>query len=145
MKNISRIFAATALTLTAGLISLSSARADSSYYQEFGGHAGMTNVVNAFVGHVAADPRINYYFAHANIPRLKASLVAQFCQLEGGPCVYHGPSMAAAHKGMGVTQAAFNALAEDLMKGMDDENVPPAAQNNLLAQLAAMAPEINSK
>ena len=38
----------------------------SDYYQQFGGKAGITALINTFVGNVANDPHINMYFAHTN-------------------------------------------------------------------------------
>jgi hemoglobin len=46
--------------------------------------------------------------------------------------------MSTVHKGLGLRNADFNALAEDLQIAMDRENVPYSAQNKLLAKLAPM-------
>ncbi|MGC9270664.1 group I truncated hemoglobin [Acidiphilium sp.] len=130
-----------ATALSIGAATMTPAYATSDDYQAFGGHAGVTALINTFVGNVAGDKRINFYFAHTNIPALKAALVAQVCNLEGGGCPFD-MSMRAIHAHMGVTQNAFNALAEDMIRAMDTEQIPTAAQNNLLAKLAAMEPEI---
>lgn len=116
--------------------------AQGSYYQQFGEKAGIKAVVNSFVGYVAADHRISHYFAHTNIPALKSALTNQFCQEEGGPCTYNGPSMSQVHQGLGVTESAFNALVDDLIKGMNHQHIPLDAQNNLLAKLAPMESQI---
>lgn len=115
-----------------------------NYYQQFGGAAGMRSMVNAFVNRVISDPRISAYFTHTNIPALKAALTIQFCHLEGGHCAF-SMNMHAVHARLGVTQAAFNALANDLYITMDERRIPIAAQNNLLAKLAAMEPQIVTK
>ncbi len=114
------------------------------YFPQFGGAGGMRALVNAFVNRVVADPRISAYFAHANIPALKAALTNQFCQLEGGKCTF-AMNMHTVHEHLGVTQAAFNALANDLYITMDRRGIPIAAQNNLLAKLAAMEPQVVTK
>jgi hemoglobin len=115
--------------------------AGADYYAQFGGAAGMRALVNAFVNRVVIDPRISAYFRRTNIPALKAALALQFCQLEGGNCKF-SMSMHAVHAQLGVTQAAFNALANDLYLTMDRRAIPMAAQNNLLAKLAAMEPQV---
>lgn len=122
-----------------------SAFAHGSYYQQFGQKPGIKLVVNRFIGYVLADQRISSYFAGTNIPQLKAALTDQFCQEEGGPCRYTGPSMSDVHKGLGVNEAAFNALVADLIKGMDHQHVPLDAQNNLLSKLAPMESQIVTK
>ncbi len=133
-----------ASTLAMAPIIATPAHASSTYFNEFGGRPGITALINTFVGNVTADNRINFYFAHTNIPALKAALVNQVCNLEGGGCPFN-MNMRAIHAHMGVTQAAFNALAEDMIRAMDKEHIPTAAQNNLLAKLAAMGPEIVTK
>ncbi|HUH91579.1 MAG TPA: group 1 truncated hemoglobin [Casimicrobiaceae bacterium] len=85
--------------------------AERTLYDRLGGKPVIAAVVDDFVGNVAADSRINGFLARANVPRLKVNLVDQICQATGGPCVYKGRDMMSAHKGMGIGQADFNALA----------------------------------
>ena len=102
--------------LTAGCASMSQQSvADKSLYERLGGKEAITAVVDDFVGRVAADNRINGFFAKANVPRLKTKLVNQICEASGGPCKYSGPDMKTAHRGMGVTSTAFDALVGDLV------------------------------
>lgn len=131
-----------ALVVGALLMPCTSAFAQNTYYQQFGQKAGIKAVVNRFIGYVLSDRRISHYFATTNIPSLKSALTDQFCQEEGGPCVYTGPSMARVHRGLGVNEAAFNALVSDLIKGMDRQHIPLDAQNNLLSKLAPMESQI---
>jgi hemoglobin len=123
------------------LPALAAQAGNANYYQQFGGDTGMRSLVDAFVNRVVADPRIGAYFKHTNIPALKAALTVQFCHLEGGNCAF-SMNMHAVHAHLGVTQAAFNALANDLYITMDRRMIPIAAQNNLLAKLAAMEPQV---
>lgn len=133
---------ALAAGLTAvAMMGISTASAQ-DYYAQYGGKAGITKLINTFVGNVANDPHINYYFAHTNIPHLKYELVQQVCMAVGGPCKYTGLSMRKAHAGMGVTTAAFNYLAQDMMDAMQTQKIPMSAQNYLIAILASMEPQI---
>src|SRR6202162_2179978 len=99
-------------------------------------------VVDDFVGNVAADNRINRYFAKTDIPRLKRNLVDQICAGTGGPCTYTGRDMKTAHAGMGITDAQFNALVEDLVKTLDKFKVPEKEKGELLGILGPMKPSI---
>src|ERR1700674_1883299 len=87
-----------------------------SLYERLGGPAAITAVVDDFVANVAADKRINKFFAHTDIARLKFMLVQQICNGTGGPCIYTGRDMKTAHAGMGVRSRDFNALVKDLGK-----------------------------
>lgn len=113
-----------------------------SLYERLGGKDAITAVVDDFVGNVAADKRINGYFAKANIPNLKRNLVDQICQAAGGPCTYTGKDMKTAHKGMGITDADFNALVEDLQKTLNKFKVADKEQGELLGALAPLKPQI---
>jgi len=111
-------------------------------YDRLGGYPAIVAVVDDFVGNVAADRRINRFFANANIGRLKARLVEQICQGTGGPCVYTGRDMRSAHAGMGIRSRDFNALVQDLGKSLNKFKVPRREQGELVAILAPFKRDI---
>jgi hemoglobin len=119
--------------------------AEATLYDQLGGKPGVTKLIDDFVGQVAADKRINGFFANANIPRLKMLLVEQICAGGGGGCTYTGKNMVDTHKGMNIKSADFNALAEDMQKAMQYNDLPIGAQNKLLAMLAPMKPDVDNK
>src|SRR5271166_4766036 len=103
-------------------------------YDDLGKTKGITKVVNLFVGNVGGDKAINAQFAatvadKARLARFKKNLVDQICEASGGPCKYTGKSMKAAHAGMGITTADFNALVEDLVAALDKFKVAEADKN----------------
>jgi hemoglobin len=74
---------------------------------------------------------------------LAAGVLADFiCQGTGGGCKYSGPDMFAAHKGRGITSAAFNAVVEDLVATLDKFKVPEKEKSQLLGILGPMKPAI---
>ena len=113
-----------------------------SLYDRLGGKDAITAVVDDFVANVAADNRINKFFAKTNIPNLKRNLVDQICQATGGPCTYTGKDMKTAHKGMGITDADFNALVGDLVTSLDKFKVPEKEKGELLGILGSLKPQI---
>jgi hemoglobin len=115
---------------------------DVSLYSRLGGEPAITAVVDQFVANVAADTRINGFFANADIPGLKAKLVDQICQASGGPCTYTGKDMKSAHEGMGIQEADFNALVEDLVAALDQFKVPEKEKSELLGALGPMKGDI---
>ena len=118
---------------------------EKSLYVRLGGKEAITAVVDEFVARVAADTRINAFFAHTDIPKLKMNLVNQICEAAGGPCKYTGRSMKEAHKGMGVSTADFNALVEDLVAALDKFKVGEKEKNELLSVLGPMKTDIVEK
>src|SRR5678815_974385 len=66
-----------------------------SLYDRLGGKEAITAVVDEFVARVAADNRINQFFAAtasnpARLASFKTKLVDQICEAAGGPCKYTG-------------------------------------------------------
>ncbi|WP_428485228.1 group I truncated hemoglobin [Rhodopila sp.] len=118
------------------------ANADDTLYQRLGGQAGITRIVEEAHALFLADDRVKDDFDNINAKRLNTRLVEQICVLARGPCVYHGRSMAAAHNGLNVTQAKFNAVAEDLQTAMEHRGIPYWTQNQLMALLAPMQRDI---
>jgi hemoglobin len=144
MRLLSAALMAAALATTPAAAQMMSAPAPmkKTLYERLGGVDAIKAVVDDFVGNVAADKRINRYFAKADIIRLKRNLVDQICQGTGGPCVYRGRSMKEAHAGMGVRGRDFNALVGDLGKSLNKFKVPAREQKELVAILAPMKKDI---
>ena len=136
---------ALAATLIAFALPVQAKMMHSSLYKRLGGKTAIVAVVDDFVANVAADTRINSFFANANIPRLKLRLVEQICKGTGGPCRYRGKDMKTAHAGMGVGGKDFDALVEDLAKTLNKFKVPEKEQGELVAILGPMKTDIVTK
>ena len=132
----------TVLAISALALMACPASAQSSLYQRLGGYPAIKAMMDDFVGNVAADKRINRFFAKTDIPRLKQNLVDQICSGTGGPCIYTGRDMKSAHAGMGVASGHFNALVQDLQKTLRKFKVPKKEQGELLAVLGPMKKDI---
>lgn len=116
-------------------------------YERLGGKKAIKAVVDEFVSNVAADTRINSFFAATagdkkRLAKFKGNLVNQICQGSGGPCKYTGKDMKTAHAGMGVQGQHFGALVEDLVKALDKFKVPEKEKGELLAILGPMQSDI---
>ena len=145
----SLIVTAIAAVMAIGCLNIASAQemAKKSLYSRLGGKKAITAVVDEFVNNVAGDSRINKFFADTakdpkRLAKFKGNLVDQICSASGGPCKYKGKDMKTAHKGMGITDADFNALVEDLVKALDKFNVGATEKNELLGALGGMKDQI---
>ncbi len=99
---------------------------------------------------VASDIMINGRFAGtvanpAQLQLLRNNLIDQICAGAGGPCQYKGKTMVAAHTGMNITVAEFNALVGDVVAALDFYNVPEKEKNDLLAILGPLQTDIVGK
>ena len=118
---------------------------EKSLYDRLGGKPAITAVVDDFTARVAADRRINRFFANTDVPAFKAKLVDQICEASGGPCKYTGKDMKTTHAGMGVTDDDFNALVGDLVATLDKFKVPEKEKGELLGVLGPMKKDIVTK
>lgn len=99
-------------------------------------------MVNELWALVAADSRINARFAHTRPEAFGGQLVDFLCQASGGPCKYQGQDMKAAHTGMKLNDAEFNALAEDTVKALDKFKVNSGEKNEVINLLGSLKDEV---
>ena len=136
------------LAATAG--AQSATQKQKSLYDRLGGKTAIAAVVDEFVARVAADNRINHFFAAtasdpAQLSSFKMKLVDQICEASGGPCKYTGKDMKTAHRGMGISTADFNARVEDLVGALDKFMGGATDKNQLLGVLGPMQRQIVEK
>lgn len=134
--------AALALTSCAGAKPAPPTQSNASLYDRLGGLPAITAVIDQFLGNVVADERINARFAAANVPDLRQKLIDMVCQVTGGPCTYKGRGMKAAHQGMNIKDAEFDALAGDLQAALDKFKVPAREEQELMGAIGSLRPQI---
>lgn len=113
---------------------------EKSLYQRLGGQAAISAVVDAFYVKVLADARIKHFFADVNMTkqanRQKAFLSAAF----GGPAPWTGKDMRKAHADLKLTEADFNAVAENLVKTLQDFKI----KQELIDEVVAIAMSVKN-
>jgi hemoglobin len=119
-------------------------------FDRLGGRTAIASVVDAFVANVAADTRVNKFFGRvagdtSAMRQFKEKLVDQMCQGSGGPCTYAGLDMQTAHRGMGLADADFDAIVDDLVRALDGAGVAQKEKDDLLAILGPMRADIVTK
>lgn len=113
-----------------------------SLYQQLGGEQGVEQLVDAFIGAIAADDQIFHYFAEANVTHFRQGFITHICDISGGPCQYTGDSMVDIHTGMHINEADFNRVVELLVEAMEQVGISYPVQNRLLARLAPLRKDI---
>lgn len=114
----------------------------STLFDDLGGQPGVDRIAGGIVTLYMTDPRLAADFDNINADRLKMRLASYLCVIANGPCVYKGRSMAAAHKGLKIDEARFDAVAEDLEIVMTQNGISNWTQNRLMARLAPLAHQI---
>jgi hemoglobin len=131
-------FAASALTASMSV----AAASGPTLYDRIGGEAKMRATMHEFVLIMESDDRINFTFANTDLKKFEQLLFEQLCNITGGGCKYTGRDMYTAHAKLNITNAEFNALAEDLYEAFDRVHVPYRYQNQVVALLAPMQKDV---
>ncbi len=116
-----------------------------SLYQSLGGQKGMGDISASFFHRLRTDPDIGARFATTDSAAFTQSFAQYLCANTGGPCTYLGKSMTAAHAGMNITTADFNAFVTDFLNGMNDVGVNDSLQRVAMLVLLPVRDSVVNK
>ncbi|MTI99345.1 MAG: group 1 truncated hemoglobin [Marinobacter adhaerens] len=144
--NLKRLIAPLLLGMAMVLVGCQSmsGQADASLYQQLGEREGIADVVEDLLYLIVEDDRINQQFKGMDVAQFHHNLTDQLCELSGGPCSYTGREMRELHSDMAITDTQFNALAENLILAMEENDIPTGAQNRLIKRLLPLYPDIRN-
>ena len=124
-----------------------------SLYERLGKKRGVEATVDAFFSKALNDERISHFFDGVDMDRLRSKMVSFLAHAFGGETAYDGKSLEEAHRplaAMGLNDAHFDAMVEDLEASLDELGVPAhligevigiaeSARENILPKMAAVA------
>jgi hemoglobin len=106
-------------------------------FDSIGGAPSVNVAVDKFYGRVLNDPQLAPYFVRVDIDRLKSHQRSFIAAAIGGPEIYRGRDMAAAHANLGITDPDFDAVVGHLVATLTELGVP----NEIIADIGgALAP-----
>jgi hemoglobin len=108
---------------------------ENSLYHKLGGKPAIDAAVAAFYVKVLADSRINHYFKDTNMTKQRRKQKEFLSAAFGGPVPWTGLDMRTAHADMKLSEADFNAVAENLQKTLEELKVP----KDLISQVMTIA------
>ncbi len=100
-----------------------------SLWERLGGEKKVRAIIHDVVATASADPNVNfdrggkYKLDAAGAQRLENEFVEQVSVLTGGPLRYEGFDMKDAHKGMGITDAEFDAFLKHVRTALEKHKV----------------------
>ena len=86
-----------------------------SIYARLGGGEAVTLAVDRLLDRLVADPELGAYFAGTDIDGHRRHVRPFIAAALGGPDLYRGRDMAAAHAGLGITHAHFDRTVEHIV------------------------------
>ena len=117
------------------------AQAD-TIYQAIGGRAAVTAAVDGLYGRLLADPVLGPLFPGGVGARHRAYVVTVLGEALGGPERYQGPDLAAAHRGLGISDAHFDRAAAHLDDTLGELGVPRHQADRIIAIVAGLRPAV---
>ncbi len=121
------------MTMTTGAISV---------YEAIGGRTALTAAVDIFFGRLLADPELGLFFPRGAGPVHRAYVVTILGEALGGPERYRGPDLAAAHRGLGITDTHFDRAAAHLRATLDGLDVPRHLTDHIVGIVAGLRPVV---
>ncbi|MEV4754856.1 group 1 truncated hemoglobin [Micromonospora sp. NPDC049559] len=113
-----------------------------SIYDAIGGAPAVAAAVDDFYVRVLGDPGLAPYFEGVDLPRLKAHQRAFIAAAIGGPELYAGRDMRAAHTGLDITDAAFDSVVGHLVGTLTGLGVPEETIAQIGGALAPLRADI---
>ncbi|HEX7658681.1 MAG TPA: group 1 truncated hemoglobin [Pseudonocardiaceae bacterium] len=113
-----------------------------SIYDSIGGAPAVAAAVDEFYTRVLGDPKLSPYFTGVDMGRLKAHQRSFIAAAIGGPEIYAGRDMAAAHAGFDITDAAFDAVVGHLVDTLTGLGVPSDTVEQIGGVLAPLRTQI---
>ena len=113
-----------------------------SLYERLGGTAGITRIANDVVDNHMANKLISTRFANSDLAKLKHAAATFFIAGTGGPSVYQGKDMLAAHRGMNIAASEFMAVLDDALLALQKNKIAQREQEEVLFVLYSMRSQI---
>jgi len=114
-------------------------------YKRLGGYDAIAAVTDDLITRLVADPQLSKFFVGLNDEskkRVRQHFIDFLCANTGGPCLYLGQDMKAAHKGLRITDGEWNASVSDLTATLDKFKVPDKEKGEVLSAIGALKPQI---
>ena len=121
---------------------------EESLYKRLGGYDALAAVTDEFITRLVNDPKLARFFTglgNDSKNRIRQLVVDQLCAATGGPCVYIGRDMKKVHAGMGITDAEWQAMLNDLTGTLDKFKVPAKEKSEVLAAIGGLKSDIVDK
>lgn len=121
---------------------------EKSLYSRLGGYDAIAAVTDEFITRLATDPQLSRFFVGLSSDskkRIRQHIVDQLCEATGGPCIYTGRNMKAAHAGLGISETDWEISVKYLVATLEKFKVPEKEKGELLGALNTLKADIVEK
>lgn len=108
-------------------------------YQRLGGADGIARLTDDVFAEHLKNPVVRARFENIkDMERAKRMAREFFCAGSGGPEPYTGKDMLAAHKGMNISEQEYLAVMDDIVAGINKNQLDEATKNDVIAILYSL-------
>ncbi len=111
-------------------------------YDRLGGTAGIRQIADVLVDNHSKNPVVSARFAGSDMKNLKQMAGDFFISGSGGPEIYSGKDMIAAHRHMNISGDEFVAVLDDAMNALRANGVEQREQEEVLYILYSLKDQV---
>jgi hemoglobin len=112
---------------------------NTTLYQRLGGATGIAKLVEDVMAAHMTNPLVKSRFENIkDMDRAKKMAREFFCAGSGGPEVYTGKDMLAAHKGMNISEQEYLAAMDDIVGAMHKNGLSDDTKKDVIAILYSL-------
>lgn len=115
---------------------------ENSLYHKLGGKDAVDAVIELFYVKMLADDRVKDVFKDVNMKRQRKKQKEFLASAFGGPIPWTGWDLRTAHKDLNLTEAHFQATAENLQKSLEESKVPKELIDQVMAIAASTRDDV---
>jgi hemoglobin len=113
-----------------------------SLYERLGGTEGITKIANDVIDNHIVNQAIAPRFSGGDPVKLKKAAATFFITGTGGPNVYAGKDLLAAHRGMNISPTEFMAVLDDALAALQKNGIGQREQEEVLFALYSMRSQV---
>jgi hemoglobin len=116
-----------------------------SLYHRLGGYDAVAAFVDDLLPRLTSDPDIGIFWrgkCEDSMKKDRQLLVDFLCMITGGPVHYAGRDMKTSHKGLAISESAWNIFAQHAAASLDDLGVAARETEEVLTLAASFKAEI---
>ena len=115
---------------------------NNSLFERLGGTEGITKIASDVIDNHLANKAIATRFAKSDIAKIKNAAATFFISGTGGPNVYKGKDLLAAHQGMNISALEFMSVLDDALAALKKNNISQQTQEEVLFVLYSMRSQV---
>ena len=115
---------------------------EKSLYDCIGGEEGARAIVEDIWNNHINNLVVSNRFSESDADYVKQKVFEIFASATGGPVEYTGKDMPTAHKTMNINDTEFNAVVDDVLKALEQNNVGKQEYAEILAILWSVKDQV---